>query len=781
MTQVQSRKLFAEALKTKTTGSSAQHRHQHAIQKIACQRTKQYCFRQLMKKKSAPVQLKKSWISAHPRVVIGFILVACLGPFLNKAIHTDDALFVWTGEWIQKHPADFFGGEVNWWVSALPMWAANYNPPLMSYFLAGVASVFGWNEIALHLACLGVAFLTAIGIYSLAQKWCERPLLATLVAIFTPAFLVSSSTLMCDVGMLGFWIWALVLWERASDIGRGPWLFVGAGALAGLAVLTKYSAVVLLPLLPVLSLLRTRKVGWWWLGLAVPLILLAGYELVTARMYGKGLFSAAVYYARMHPSGFPGGWKVKGIIGLAFAGGSLLPLLFFAPRLWRPRTLLAGGSVILGILSGIFWLGGDLGLLQENPGLMKHWDFAAQVLLLTAGGLHLLLLVAAEAWQRRDRISVMLALWIISGLFFAVVLNWTVNARSFLPIVPAAAILLVRRLGAARENPVTGGGLSWPLIPAAAITLSLIIADCQMANSARTAARKIAAEYKPAGHKLWFEGHGAFQYYLEKLDSQPIDIERSLLQPGDVVVVPWIGSCMSLPAGSVGWIVGLQCDSFSWMNPFGGTERGAGGFYDANWGPVPFAVGKFPSQEYYVLKVFSPMQWNSQPADRRKLYPGDVPGFPKVVCLTGERMTFQWQPESLAQFQLAGQYKADGKLEAAIQCYRKAVEMDSNNPAALNTLAWTLATTGKPDLRRGQEAVELATRAVELTDARLPALFKTLEAADTAAGRFSDAREAANVANTLARLTNQKDPGAFNAVPIARDFSGPAVGATNAP
>jgi tetratricopeptide (TPR) repeat protein len=735
-----------------------------------------------MKKKTSPAKLKKSWISAHPRVVIGIILVMCLGPFLNKAIHTDDALFVWTGQWIQKHPADFFGGEVNWWMSALPMWCANYNPPLMSYFLAGVASLFGWNEIALHLACLGVAFLAATGIYSLAQRWCERPLLATLVAIFTPAFLVSSSTLMCDVAMLGFWIWALVLWERALENGRGPWLFVGAGTLAGLAVLTKYSAVVLLPLLPVLSLLRNRKAGWWWLGLAVPLILLAGYEWVTAGMYGKGLFSAAASYARMHPAGFPGGWKAKGIIGLAFAGGSLLPLLFFAPWLWRPRTWQAGGFVILGILSGIFWLGGDLGLLKENPDLMKHWDFAAQVLLLTAGGLHLLLLVAAEAWQRRDRISVMLTLWIISGLFFAVVLNWTVNARSFLPIVPAAAILLVRRLNAIPGNSRADGWLAWPLIPAAAITLSLVVADGQMADSARTAAKQITAEYKPANHQLWFEGHGAFQYYMEKLGGRPIDVERSVFQPGDVVVVPWLSSgFVTFPPDSVGWIVGSQCRLSSWMNLFGGTEKSAAGFYDANWGPVPFAVGEFPSQEYYVLKVFYLLEWNSQPADRRELRPGDVPSFHDITCLTDERMTFNWQPESLAQVRLAGQYEASGKLEAAIECYRKAVAMDSNNPAALNTLAWTLATTGKPDLRQGQEAVELATRAVELTDARLPAFFKTLAAANTAAGHFSDAREAANVASTLARLTNQKDPIASNAAPLDRDFSGPAVDATNAP
>jgi hypothetical protein len=36
---------------------------------------------------------------------------------------------------------------------------------------------------------------------------------------------------------------------------------------------------------------------------------------------------------------------------------------------------------------------------MADPKLMKHWDYLLQVALLTAGGLHLLLLVAAEAWR----------------------------------------------------------------------------------------------------------------------------------------------------------------------------------------------------------------------------------------------------------------------------------------------------------------------------------------------------------------------------------------------
>jgi len=706
---------------------------------------------------SQPVNLK-SWMASHPRAVIGFLLVVCLGPFVNKAVHTDDALYVWTAEWIQKHPADCFGFKVNWWSSSIPMWVANWNPPVMSYFLAGVACLFGWNEAVLHLGCLAVAFLALAGVYRLAQMWCERPLLATVIAMFTPVFLVSSTTLMCDVLMLTFWIWALVLWERNLAGGRCWWLFMLAGGLAGLAVLTKYSAVTMLPLLPVLGILRTRKAGWWLLGLAVPLMMLAGYEWMTAKMYGTGLFSNAVAHTH-HSREFPDGWGARGIIGLAFAGGCLLPLLLFAPLVWRWQVLLAGGIIIFGMLLGALRWCGNLRLFffqSENAGLMNHWGFLLQIAFLCAGGLHLLLLTAAEVLQRRSIQSVVLAFWIGSGLFSAIVLNFAINARSLLLVVPAAAILLVRRLEAARGNPVARNWWLWPLIPASAITLSLVFADYQLAGSARTAAEQIAAKYKPAGRQMWFEGHGAFQYYMEKLGGLPIDVERSLLQPGDIVIVPEIGIITPFPPGSVGWVDHVRYTPFSWMNLMGSTENGAAGFYGANSGPVPFAVGKVPDQPYSVVRVFSRVQYDTQPANPQEVQAGDLPSYPNISFAVEDEPMLPGKPEAREEVQLARRCKEDGKIEEAIHHYRSALEADSNNVVALNNLAWILAASSRPELRNGGEAVKLAARAVKLTDARQPVFIGTLAAAYAEAGQFSQAREMTNAAAALNVLCRPK-------------------------
>ena len=336
-----------------------------------------------------------SWAEKHPLITIALFTLLALGPFIDKAVHIDDPLFVWTAQQILKYPGNFAGFEVNWYGTMKPMFAINMNPPAQSYFLAVVMAVFGEHEIPMHAAMLLVSFAAAAGIFQLARLWCERPLAAALIALSTPVFFLSATSLMCDVPMLALWIWAVVFWERALKNGEAT-NYLAAGVLAGLSVLTKYSALTLLPLLLVLGGLRKKRPGVWLLWLAVPAAMTGAYELWTAKLYGLGLISEASAYAARNRSVMGGGWETRAIFGLAYLGACLLPVLFFAGELWNKGTLITGGTLGLAAAFGSVWITG--------VGSELGWFFRLQMVTLLAGGIHLLLLAANEFWRRRDAI-----------------------------------------------------------------------------------------------------------------------------------------------------------------------------------------------------------------------------------------------------------------------------------------------------------------------------------------------------------------------------------------
>jgi 4-amino-4-deoxy-L-arabinose transferase-like glycosyltransferase len=527
-----------------------------------------------------------------PLLTIAVFLLFALGPFLNKAVHIDDSLFVWTAEQILKHPGDFYGFDVNWTGYSVPMNVENCNPPAQSYFLSGVMAVFGEKEIFLHSAMLLVAFAAATAIFQLAKMWSDRPLLATLIAMTTPVFFVSATTLMCDMPMLAVWMWAIVFWERALKNGRAAnYLF--ATLLAGICVLVKYSALTLLPLLPILGLLRKKNLGVWLLWLAVPAVMIELYQFGTGRLYGHGLITAAANYASQSRWVVTGGWTNNILIGLAYLGGCLLSVLFFVNRLWSKRELLFGGCAVLATALAItFW---------GNTGRSLGLPFQLQMALFVTCGIHILVLALVELLRRRDAISLTLILWIGSEFAFAAVLNWTVSARSFLPLVPAVAILAVRVLSgnlAGNEIPIR---LLPPLAIAFAISVTIAIADLMLANSGREAAQAIAARSDLFSQKLWFQGHRGFQYYLQKYGALPVDFSASVLRPGDILIIPSNGNTLVAPSEEdFEPMDGLECRSFPWLTTVH-WSTGAG-FYGAG-GLLPFVFGTAPKEYYYVWRT----------------------------------------------------------------------------------------------------------------------------------------------------------------------------------
>ncbi len=95
-----------------------------------------------------------------------------------------------------------------------------------------------------------------------------------------------------------------------------------------------------------------------------------------------------------------------------------------------------------------------------------------------------------------------------------------------------------------------------------------------------------------------------------------------------------------------------------------------------------------------------------------------------------------------------------GQEESAIAHYRRAIELKPDYAGACNNLAWILATSSNGSLRNGARAVELAQRAVRLSNSENPLILRTLAAAYAEAGRFPDAIATAQQALPVAASQN---------------------------
>ncbi|HVV70390.1 MAG TPA: glycosyltransferase family 39 protein, partial [Verrucomicrobiae bacterium] len=461
-------------------------------------------------------------ISAHPWLWLSVLIGVCLLPFVNKAFFTDDTLFLRAAEQIQKHPLDFYGFKINWFGYSSTMSAAFENPPLTSYYIAFVASWVGWSEPALHLAFLLPALAAAWGIFNLARLHCERPLLAATIAVLTPAFLVCATAVMCDIMLLALWVWCIVLFEHGLTTGERR-AFLLSGVLGGLAFLTKFPGLSLVPLLGAYGLMRRRTLGWWMLAPTVPLLFVAGYECLTYFLYGHGhLFASADYASDFRTYAHDPLWE-KVTIGFAFLGGCFLPMFFFGPLLWSRRFFLGGLCGLAACLLFVPRMSAWTTFLWKSGGMLDIPMFLFISSLVVCGA-SVFVLAVLDAWEKRDASSVLFLLWIGGVFVFTTAVNWTVNGRSLLPAVPALGILIARRLKRTRpgEVQVLPLRLVLPGIASAATALLLARSDVNLANTERTAAVQIFQAAHSGSNTVWFRGHSGYQYYFENLGARAL-------------------------------------------------------------------------------------------------------------------------------------------------------------------------------------------------------------------------------------------------------------------
>jgi len=104
----------------------------------------------------------------------------------------------------------------------------------------------------------------------------------------------------------------------------------------------------------------------------------------------------------------------------------------------------------------------------------------------------------------------------------------------------------------------------------------------------------------------------------------------------------------------------------------------------------------------------------------------------------------------MPHYNLGMALQAHGDLEAALKQYLEALALSPDSSAPMYRAAWILATHPSASVRNPDQAVALATQAVELTDSNNPEILDVLGAAYAAAGNFEQAVKTAQAALDLA-------------------------------
>ncbi|MCS7316314.1 MAG: glycosyltransferase family 39 protein [Bryobacterales bacterium] len=426
-------------------------------------------------------------------------------PFLDHAIQGDDIYYLAGAQHAQMDPLHPTHARYVFLGQVVEM-QGHPHPPFNAWFLALLLALMGEiYEAPYHASYLVFSAIAAAAAWSLARRFSSQPLLATLLTLAAPAFLVNGNSLEADVPLMAFWLAATALFVRAVDEPSG-WRLGAAVIAMALAALTAYQAVLLAPILAAYLWQRARAWRLGWLALATAPAVIAAWQLFERlttgslpaailagffRTYGlqtleRKLANAAALTAHL-------GWLVFPLLALgAFGGG---------------RT----GWLIAGLAA----LGGAA--LDSHP--LFWFPFAVGVLVLSC----LVRLIA----RARDADQRFLALWAAGFFAAALVLFFAGSARYLLPMAAPVALLTARRLEA--KPHWLWAGLACQV----ALGLALARVNYEHWEGYREFARTLAPECRT--RRVWINGEWGLRFYLEAEGGLPL-VRGQAVQPGEIVV-----------------------------------------------------------------------------------------------------------------------------------------------------------------------------------------------------------------------------------------------------
>lgn len=539
--------------------------------------------------------MRRMDIRRHLLIAVICALAAGL-PFLNKGITIDDTVVLTVAHQISQDPLRPFSCEINWHNDPVPMFESTTNPPFLSYVLAPVVAVWGLNEPVLHLPMVLFLLMGAVAMVALSVRFTEGSLWPVFFVLSTPAVVVSSNV-MRDVPAMALAVASIAAFVWGSDRCDRRLMALGA-VLAGLAMLTKYSMVVLLAVLALYPLVRKRPRDLLWL--LVPVAMVGLWSVQNLLVHGQ-THIGYLMGNRFDEKGFSRSAK---FLSLTTIIGSLLwlwPVACVHDVFRRGRL-----RMVAWVLAPLLAIGAYLVIRISQP--QATFSF----LCWAAAGASLLgwvLWEGVSVFRSRDDSprstdAVFLMWWLGCGLGTAVFGVFFQAVRHMLPALPPLVLLVVFIVR--RNNQESRLKSVFAVCVAVQIGLSAAIgaADAEFADASRAFMRDEVPRLKATGAEVWFCGNWGFRAYAEGAGLKDALFRPPAPPEGSLLVWPVTTHKSRFRRSLKRRLVLVEEHAYQGNVPIRTMSKRAGFYSTVRW-KTPFRVTTEPKEIIRVYQVGS--------------------------------------------------------------------------------------------------------------------------------------------------------------------------------
>jgi len=529
-------------------------------------------------------------------LLLTFLISVTTLPFIHRAYFVDDYYHVVVAKNLLSHPLrpyDFIADDElpktkGWERGSLPRLV---NPLVHHYLLAGVMKCVGEDVWKLRLFMIFMGWITVCCTYVLGKRFSDHPLACASLVAITPAFWLTSYSLLLDNTLLTFFMLSVYFWFKAVEKNQSV-LFLLCGVFMAMTYLTKYTGALIVPVIfCAWYLSQTPKpTKGLLLSLGVSGVLVGGWGLWTWILYGAPHFWVAsqrgihLSHLNLH----------KALVTLSFLGGSFVFLFASPVILWRQRR----GMICLALV--ILFIGLAMILNSRVGGFSAVQSILFSFFVTTA--------FAFILHVSFDRTNLFLKLWFFLGLLsLFVVMPWTA-ARYYLLILPPSIWFFEKSL---RAFPRWVWYATW--VGTACLGFFLAQADYDQANTVLRLKDQITAQLpllqnaSPRANHHWYylgDTFFGFEPYLAPLGFEAA-FPNQVFKSGDLLLKAnyrmW--SWWKIP-NPERFEVGLYW-RFGSHNPLRVMDIPSGaGFYASAWGAMPWTLTfEDPLERFDIYRV----------------------------------------------------------------------------------------------------------------------------------------------------------------------------------